>query len=605
MYRRILPLMIFSFIAITHADYATQTDWFDGPGVWGPSDEWDNTFYLETRIEWDSIPGEISLQYDLDYLVAGYYNGASSVYSEDIDGDGDMDVIGAAAYDDEITWWENEGGSGTYWIEHIVDEDFQNARSVFAGDIDGDGDLDILSASVDDNYIMWWENIDGSGTSWTKHLVDNYFEYPRCIYSEDIDGDGDMDVLGAAYDINNITWWENENGSGTSWVKHTVDANFLSAHSVFAEDIDDDGYMDIIGGGAGGGGYSAWWKNVDGSGTSWIKHIIAGGVRSICAVDINGDCYMDILGATASNAIMWWENEDGSGRSWIGHYICTFYDDAISVYYEDLDSDGDIDVLGASYEDEITWWANTDTGLGIDWVEHIIDAKFNGAYSVYSQDINGDGEMDVLGAAINSDKIVWWDLNKYSLDGSLESSCLYLSSDPGWGSISWTTTEPSGTSVAFLVRSCDSPDSNSMGAWSDTLYSPCSLNGILDEDDSFFQYKVILETFDSSITPVLEDVTITWNPLGIEGGEPVVLRLLPFAPNPSSDSPVIRFSLPEQASVELRVFDFSGRLVNEIHGDEYSGGFHDVLLEDLSPGIYFCRMISGEFTATKRFVVIE
>jgi hypothetical protein len=93
--------------------------------------------------------------------------------------------------------------------------------------------------------------------------------------------------------------------------------------------------------------------------------------------------------------------------------------------------------------------------------------------------------------------------------------------------------------------------------------------------------------------------------MGIEGGEyPAVQTLLPFSPNPSS-SPAVRFGLPEPASVEISIFNLSGRLVDEIHGDEYSSGFHDVLLGDLSPGIYFCRMISGDFEATQRFVVIE
>ena len=605
MYKSILPLLILVLFSITHADNKFQNDWSGGPGIMGPSGYWGNWFYLESRIEWDSIPGQVSLQYDVDYLVVGNFNGASSVYSEDIDGDGDMDVLGAAAGDDEITWWENEDGSGTSWIEHTVDADFQNARSIFAEDIDGDGDLDVLSASVDDNEIMWWENEDGSGTSWIKHIVDGYFEYPRCIYSADIDGDGDMDVLGAGYDTDNITWWENENGSGTSWVKHTVDGDFQNAHSVFAEDIDDDGYMDIIGGGA--GGYSAWWENIDGSGTSWNKHIVGGGVRSICAVDIDGDCYMDILGATASNAIKWWENEDGSGISWIEHVIDPFYDDAISVYYKDLDSDGDIDVLGASYDDEITWWANSDTGAGIYWVEHIIDGEFNGAYSVYSEDINGDGEMDVLGAALQADKIVWWDINVYSSNGSLESIILYLRNDPEWGALDWYASTPAGTDVSFLVRASD--NYKSMGPWSDTLTAPCSLYGILDDYDSFFQYMVLMSTEAPGIsTPILYNVQISYNSLCIdETAEPTPsgTELLSIVPNPTVDSPNIRFGLSERSSVDISIFDLSGHLVSEIHGDDYSMGFHDVLMENLSPGIYFCRMISGDFTATQRFVVIE
>jgi hypothetical protein len=114
-----------------------------------------------------------------------------------------------------------------------------------------------------------------------------------------------------------------------------------------------------------------------------------------------------------------------------------------------------------------------------------------------------------------------------------------------------------------------------------------------------------LESDDPEFTPTLHDVTLNWDPTGIEGGEdPAILALLPFSPNPSA-LPAVRFGLPEPASVEFSVFDLSGRLVSEIHGEEYSPGFHDVLLGDLSPGIYFCRMIAGDFTATQSFVVID
>ena len=146
-----------------------------------------------------------------------------------------------------------------------------------------------------------------------------------------------------------------------------------------------------------------------------------------------------------------------------------------------------------------------------------------------------------------------------------------------------------------------------MGTWSDTLTAPCSLDGILNDYDSYFQYKILLETVNPDTTPSLYDITLSWDPLGIgetaEPGPPGT-ELLPFSPNPTS-APYVRFGLPEPASVGISIFDLSGRLVSNIRGDEYSPGFHDVLLEDLSPGIYFCRMTSGDFTATQRFVVIE
>lgn len=44
------------------------------------------------------------------YPWAGFINGAISVYAADLDDDGDLDILGAALDDDEIAWWENAGG---------------------------------------------------------------------------------------------------------------------------------------------------------------------------------------------------------------------------------------------------------------------------------------------------------------------------------------------------------------------------------------------------------------------------------------------------------------------------------------------------------------
>ena len=82
-------------------------------------------------------------------------------------------------------------------------------------------------------------------------------------------------------------------------------------------------------------------------------------------------------------------------------------------------------------------------------------------------------------------------------------------------------------------------------------------------------------------------------------------RWLPITPNPSAGSPVISFGIPEQASVGICIFDLSGRIVTEIGEVEYSPGYHDILLEGLYSGIYFCRITSGSFSATQRFVVVK
>jgi hypothetical protein len=102
----------------------------------------------------------------------------------------------------------------------------------------------------------------------------------------------------------------------------------------------------------------------------------------------------------------------------------------------------------------------------------------------------------------------------------------------------------------------------------------------------------------------LHDVTVTWDPLGIEEGDSSLFGLLLFSPNPTT-APKVRFTLPEPANVDITIFDQAGRNVSEIIDSEYPAGYHILLLGELTPGIYFCRMISGDFIATQRFVVIE
>ena len=225
MCRTILSLLIFGSFIVTFADSAIQTDWSGGSGVWAPVTDWSNQFYLADYIDWGSIPGDIILQIPAGHTVAEDFNGVDWIYSEDIDGDGDMDILGAAINADDITWWENTDGSGTLWTEHTIDGDYNGARCVYSEDIDGDGDMDVLGAPWEDD-LNWWENVDGSGTSWIEHTIDEYFPQTATVYSEDIDGDGDMDVISASTSSNMVNWWENEDGTGTNWIEHLIDMGF-------------------------------------------------------------------------------------------------------------------------------------------------------------------------------------------------------------------------------------------------------------------------------------------------------------------------------------------------------------------------------------------
>jgi hypothetical protein len=86
----------------------------------------------------------------------------TSVYAADVDGDGDLDVLSASELDDKIAWYENDGQQ--HFTSHTITTSADGANSVYAADVDGDGDIDVLSASYYDDKIAWYEN-DGSRIS--------------------------------------------------------------------------------------------------------------------------------------------------------------------------------------------------------------------------------------------------------------------------------------------------------------------------------------------------------------------------------------------------------------------------------------------------------
>ena len=93
--------------------------------------------------------------------------------------------------------------------------------------------------------------------------------------------------------------------------------------------------------------------------------------------------------------------------SFIEHTITANFDGAHYLHVTDLDSDGDVDLLGAAMRaDAIAWWENDGNQ---NFIEHIITDNFNGASDVYAIDLDSDGDVDVLGAATFANAITWWE----------------------------------------------------------------------------------------------------------------------------------------------------------------------------------------------------
>jgi len=178
--------------------------------------------------------------------------GARSVAVADLDGDGDLDVLSASIEDDKIAWYESDGGEN--FTAHTISTAADAVYWVAVADLDGDGDLDVLSASSYDDKIAWYEN-DG-GENFTVHTITDTANSARSLAVADMDGDGDLDVLSASAQDEKIAWYDNDGGE--NFTAHTITASALDARSVAAADLDGDGDMDVISGSHTG---VAWYEN--------------------------------------------------------------------------------------------------------------------------------------------------------------------------------------------------------------------------------------------------------------------------------------------------------------------------------------------------------
>ena len=116
--------------------------------------------YSAKEVAWYENDG--SQSFTKATIVSGdSFDGARPVFTIDVDGDGDVDVVAMAALVDTASWFENgctagAGSStpaptaGCVWDYSFTERIFttlaDNARLVFAIDLDGDGDVDALYA---------------------------------------------------------------------------------------------------------------------------------------------------------------------------------------------------------------------------------------------------------------------------------------------------------------------------------------------------------------------------------------------------------------------------------------------------------------------------
>jgi hypothetical protein len=186
----------------------------------------------------------------------------------DVTGDGRSDLLEKAG------WWEQPKSlaGDPVWTFHRADFATAGGAQMFAHDVDGDGDSDVVTSLDAHGYgLAWFEQVPvAGGTRFVRHLVmgerpeeNRYgvkFSQLHALALVDVDGDGVKDIVtgkrywahGPAKDPEPnapavVYWFRTvRRGSGVDFVPHLIDDDSGVGVQVVASDVTGDGLPDVV-----------------------------------------------------------------------------------------------------------------------------------------------------------------------------------------------------------------------------------------------------------------------------------------------------------------------------------------------------------------------
>jgi hypothetical protein len=246
----------------------------------------------------------------------------------DFEGDGDNDIIVTFNSTDRIDLIRRVSGHGAA-VTNVVTS-FDNPQDVFAGDFNEDGHMDIIACSYHASTGKVSLFVNNKNLGFTETVIESNMNLPRKVFATDLNGDGDLDILVAEEGANKIRYFENDGNMSTlSFTEGTSISSVGGVSCIYATDVNGDGVIDIVAA-MHDDDEIAWWQtdNANPSSLSFSKRSIttyATGARWVHVADIDGDGDMDFASASEDdNTIAWYLAEFETGWVWNGNSSNTF-----------------------------------------------------------------------------------------------------------------------------------------------------------------------------------------------------------------------------------------------------------------------------------------
>ncbi|WP_298515802.1 T9SS type A sorting domain-containing protein [uncultured Kordia sp.] len=179
-------------------------------------------------------------------VLIPYSNSLRDIEINDVDGDGIKDIIFTIRENNnyKIGWIKNNGDS-TYGNVAIIIENMTGLQpnKITSGDIDNDGDYDIVISSFNYSRIQLLRN-NGAGVFTFETII--YSSTTNAIVLGDVDNDGYLDIISGGFSTGNKELFWIKNNAGTFAATKTVIDNTVGASEIEFADLDFNGYKDIV-----------------------------------------------------------------------------------------------------------------------------------------------------------------------------------------------------------------------------------------------------------------------------------------------------------------------------------------------------------------------